>query len=95
MNTEPLNDPDEQVAALLAACDDAGIDPRDIDGFASYANDRNDATRLATALGIRELRFANMVWGGGGAGGAAAVGRRRMVCRDQARQGASRVDTHL
>jgi acetyl-CoA acetyltransferase len=61
------------VKAIMAACDDAGIDPRDIDGFASYANDRNDATRLATALGIKELRFANMVWGGGGAGGAAAV----------------------
>jgi acetyl-CoA acetyltransferase len=61
------------VKAVLAACADAGIDPRDVDGFASYSGDRNDATRLAAALGIRELRYANMVWGGGGAGGAAAV----------------------
>ena len=28
--------------AILAACQDAGIDPRDIDGFAAYSNDRND-----------------------------------------------------
>lgn len=59
--------------AILAACADAGIDPRDVDGFASYAGDRNEPTRLAAALGINELRFANMQWGGGGAGGAGAV----------------------
>jgi acetyl-CoA acetyltransferase len=60
--------------AILAACDDAGIDPRSIDGFASYSNDRNDPSRLAAALGIPELRFSNMQWGGGGGGGSAAVG---------------------
>ena len=61
------------VDAILAACADAGIEPADIDGFASYAGDRNEPIRLATALGCRELHFANMQWGGGGAGGAAAV----------------------
>jgi len=60
--------------AILAACADAGIDPRAIDGFASYSNDRNDPSRLAAALGIPELRFSNMQWGGGGGGGSAAVG---------------------
>lgn len=67
--------------AILAACADAGIDARDVDGFASYGNDRNDASRLAAALGIRELRSATMQWGGGGGGccaalanGAAAIG---------------------
>ncbi len=60
--------------AILAACTDAGIDPRHIDGFASYSNDRSDPSRLAAALGCRELRFANMQWGGGGGGAAAAVG---------------------
>lgn len=60
--------------AILAACADAGIDPREIDGFASYSNDRNDASRLAAALGLPELRFAAMQWGGGGGGGSAAVG---------------------
>jgi acetyl-CoA acetyltransferase len=60
--------------AILRACEDAGIDPREVDGFASYSNDRNDPSRIAAALGLRELRFSNMQWGGGGGGGAAAVG---------------------
>jgi acetyl-CoA acetyltransferase len=60
--------------AILRACADAGIDPREIDGFASYSNDRNDPSRLAAALGLPELRFSNMQWGGGGGGGSAAVG---------------------
>ena len=60
--------------AILAAAKDAGIDAREIDGFASYSNDRNDPSRIAAALGTRELRFSNMQWGGGGGGGGAAVG---------------------
>ncbi|MGE0423983.1 MAG: acetyl-CoA acetyltransferase [Reyranellaceae bacterium] len=59
--------------AILAAAKDAGIDPRRIDGFASYSNDRNDPSRLAAALGLPELRFSNMQWGGGGGGGSGAV----------------------
>src|SRR5258708_28177736 len=62
------------VEAITKAADDAGIAVTDIDGFASYSNDRNDASRMAAALGLPDLRFANMVWGGGGAGGSAAVG---------------------
>src|SRR5246127_235910 len=60
--------------AIMAACEDAGINPADIDSFASYSNDRNDPSRLAAALGTKELRLSNMQWGGGGGGGAAAVG---------------------
>jgi acetyl-CoA acetyltransferase len=60
--------------AILRACADAGLDPRQVDGFASYSNDRNDPSRLAAALGLPELRFSNMQWGGGGGGGAGAVG---------------------
>ncbi len=60
--------------AIVNACDDAGIDPHQIDGFASYSNDRNDPPRLAAALGIPELRFSNMQWGGGGGGGSGAIG---------------------
>jgi len=59
--------------AILAATADAGIDPRDIDGFASYSNDRNDGPALATAIGVHELRFSNMQWGGGGGGAAGAI----------------------
>ena len=68
-------DPEFKLAlkAILAACDDAGLDPRDIDGFASYSDDRSDASRLAAALGTRRLRAATMQWGGGGGGCCAAV----------------------
>ena len=59
--------------AILAACADAGISAKDVDGFASYSNDRNEPSRLAAALGCRELTFSNMQWGGGGGGAAAAV----------------------
>ena len=44
----------EQALALLAvldACKDAGVDPRDVDGFASYGHDTNDGTKMARALG--------------------------------------------
>jgi acetyl-CoA acetyltransferase len=57
--------------AILSACEDAGLDPRQVDGFASYSNDRSDPSRLAAALGLPELRFSNMQWGGGAS---AAVG---------------------
>ena len=69
-------DPEFKLAleAILAACRDAAMDPRDIDGFASYADDRSQSSRLAAALGIRELRLSSMQWGGGGGGTAGAVG---------------------
>ncbi len=68
-------DPEFKLAlkAILAACEDAGLDPREIDGFASYSDDRSDASRLAAALGTRRLRAATMQWGGGGGGCCAAV----------------------
>lgn len=61
------------IEAITKAAADAGIDVRDIDGFASYSNDRNDPPRLAAALAIKDLAFSNMVWGGGGGGGSGAV----------------------
>ncbi len=68
-------DPEFKLAlkAILAACNDAGLDPRDIDGFASYSDERSDASRLAAALGTHRLRSATMQWGGGGGGCCAAV----------------------
>ena len=59
--------------AIIAACKDAGISPKEIDGFSSYSNDRNDPSRIAAALGIVELKFSSMQWGGGGGGGSAAL----------------------
>jgi len=68
-------DPEFKLAlkAILNACNDAGLDPRDIDGFASYSDDRSEASRLAAALGTQRLRSATMQWGGGGGGCCAAV----------------------
>jgi acetyl-CoA acetyltransferase len=63
----------QALRAILAACGDAGIDPREIEGFASYSDDRSDASRIAAALGTHRLRAATMQWGGGGGGCCAAV----------------------
>lgn len=59
--------------AIVAACKSAGISPKEVDGFASFSNDRNDPSKLAAALGCKELTFSNMQWGGGGGGGSAAI----------------------
>lgn len=59
--------------AILAACEDAGIDPRTIDGFSGFSEERSESVRLAAALGIHCLRTSVMQWGGGGGGCCAAV----------------------
>src|SRR5690606_9579842 len=59
--------------AVLAACEDAAMPPTQIDGFASYSDDRSESSRLAAALGIQQLRTSVMQWGGGGGGCSAAV----------------------
>ena len=70
--------------AILAACEDAGLDPKEIDGFCSYSNDRNDPPRIANALGIPELRYSNMQWTSGGGGAAGRLRRRRRVLAGEA-----------
>jgi acetyl-CoA acetyltransferase len=69
-------DPEFKMAlqAILSACKDAGIDPREVDGFCSYSNDRNEPSRIAAALGLPDLKYSSMQWGGGGGGGSAAIG---------------------
>lgn len=59
--------------AILAAVADAGLTIAEIDGLASYANDRNEPSLIQDALGLPELRFAGMVWGGGGTGACGAL----------------------
>ena len=59
--------------AILAAVREAGLEPKKIDGFSSFSNDRNEPSLLMNALGIDRLRFASMVWGGGGGGSCGAV----------------------
>lgn len=52
--------------AIVAACEDAGLDPADIDGFVSYGADRNEGQKMMPALGVREIRFAALNWSHGG-----------------------------
>lgn len=71
--TSPDSEQKLTLRAIVAACEDAGIDPRDVDGFASYADDANAGHMLMRALGTREMRWSSMVWGGGGGGTLGAV----------------------
>lgn len=59
--------------AIVAACEDAGIDPADIDGFVSYGSEHNNGQKLMPALGTRQLRFGALAWTHGG-GIPAAIG---------------------
>ena len=59
--------------ALDRALEDSGLDRREIDGFCSYSADANDPSQLAPALGIPNVNFSNMVFGGGGGGTCGAV----------------------
>jgi acetyl-CoA acetyltransferase len=72
--TSPDSERKQILRAITEACTDAGISPRDIDGFATYSDDRQNATYLMHELGTRELRWSSMVEGGGGGGIPAAVG---------------------
>lgn len=65
--------------AILAAVEDAGLSIQDVDGLASFAEDRNEAIFLAAELGLPELRFGNMVWMPGGGGGCAAISNAAMA----------------
>lgn len=58
--------------ASLAACEDAGIDPREVDGLV-VPNGKFDAEEFIHGLGIRDLRF-HAATSMGGAGTVAAVG---------------------
>lgn len=59
--------------AIQRAVEDAGLKLSDIDGFVSYMDNRNDPLRLASALGVGELRWTSQAWAGGGNNAAAAV----------------------
>ena len=52
--------------AITAACDDAGLEIDQLNGFSSYADDRNTGVRVANALGIPQFNFTSRVGGGGG-----------------------------
>lgn len=70
----PASEQSVLAEAIRDACDDAGFDPADVDGFVSYGDDKNEPVRLMSTLGTRELCFSSSVWGGGGGGIAGAFG---------------------
>ncbi len=65
--------------AIQHAVTDAGLSMDDVDGLASFADDRNEAVFLAAELGLPALRFGNMVWMPGGGGGCAAISNAAMA----------------
>jgi acetyl-CoA acetyltransferase len=58
--------------ALLAACDDAGINVREVDGFVYYGL-QVDTSLLAQALGLEVHWTVGLTSGGGGAAGSLGV----------------------
>lgn len=72
--TAPMPEQGVLVRAIVDACEDAGFDPKDIDGFVSYGDDKNEPVRLMSDLGLKNLYFNSQVFGGGGGGIAAAFG---------------------
>ncbi len=71
----PLPERGVLVHAIVDACDDAGLDPSEVDGFVSYGDDRNEPVRLMPDLGTKQLCWSSAVWGGGGGGLAGAFGQ--------------------
>ena len=60
-------------AAVIEAVADAGLVVAQVDGLASFSNDSNLPWLMQQALGLPELGFTSMVWGGGGTGSCAAI----------------------
>ena len=59
--------------AVMNAAQDAGLDVTAIDGLASFSNDNNGPWLMQHALGLPDLKFNSMVWGGGGSGACGAI----------------------
>lgn len=52
--------------AIMAAIEDAGLAPKDVDGVMRFNFDSNDPVRLAHSLGINLKFFGKSMYGGGG-----------------------------
>ena len=59
--------------AVMNAAQDAGLALNEIDGLASFSNDSNVPWLLQHALGLPNLKWTSMVWGGGGSGACGAL----------------------
>ncbi|MEE3326828.1 MAG: lipid-transfer protein [Myxococcota bacterium] len=74
-------EPSEKSLALSAirmALDDAGIEPSEVDGLASYTLETTDEVEIARNLGAGDITFFTQVGYGGGAG-PACVGQMAMA----------------
>jgi acetyl-CoA acetyltransferase len=56
------------VEAVLAALDDAGLEPSDVDGMCNFVMDNNPVIEVNRHIGGGELRFFSRIHYGGGAG---------------------------
>ena len=54
--------------AIMAACEDAGISPKELDGIVRFSVDGNQVDEMARNLGLDNVRFFPEVFFGGGAG---------------------------
>ncbi len=54
----------------LAACEDAGVNPQDIDGMITFTIDNSDEIGLARCLGVKDLAYTTRIPGGGAAAAA-------------------------
>jgi 17-hydroxy-3-oxo-4-pregnene-20-carboxyl-CoA lyase len=50
-----------------AACEDAGINPADVDGMVTFTLDGSDEINLARCLGVKDLAYTTRIPGGGAA----------------------------
>ncbi len=56
--------------AIVAALDDAGLAPEQVDGLVSYTIDPVEETELVRSVGMQEIHFSSRVpYGGGGSQG--------------------------
>ncbi|AZP18551.1 lipid-transfer protein [Streptomyces aquilus] len=63
----PENERTLACRAVIAALDDAGIDPGEVDALASFTMEETDEVELAKAVGFGDLTFFSRVgYGGGG-----------------------------
>lgn len=56
------------VEATLAALDDCGLTPADVDGMACFTAENNPEIELARTIGVKDLTFFSRIHHGGGAG---------------------------
>ncbi|MEY9842545.1 lipid-transfer protein [Streptacidiphilus sp. EB103A] len=75
-----LDEPEKTLAcrAVLAALDDAGIDPAEVDALASYTMEETDEVELAKSIGAGDITFFSRT-GFGGGGSCATVAHLAMA----------------